>query len=209
MREKLCDTKWCRSDFEQYDIPRIEECTEPFFWNVNENGTTLSFIGPTQMNKWLSDESCRLQLARDIYTPLWPDNGRGVVWSWDGCDLRKVTWTEEKTIFYNMWYPTIVAELQKHPKELSMYDKPLEFCFIGKAEERKRKCEELEKELGNNSFSECLMRLSRWARCAVEHRINICTDFLENSFYFTEFVNGKPMCNGGIVFSDGKWQIHT
>lgn len=69
-------------------------------------------------------------------------------------------------------------------------------------------------ELGDSSLVDCLERLTHWTRLAVDHKIELYSDFEEYSFTFCEKVNGEPRVCGGIIYSesasDGRhWSMHT
>ena len=68
-------------------------------------------------------------------------------------------------------------------------------------------------ELQDSSFEDCLKRLQKWVRCAVNQHIEIYGDFAKNSFGFSEVVNGERKICGGIIMSpnatERRWSIHT
>lgn len=215
MRGKLNNERLCRSDFENYDVPNIEHCTEPFFWKVREYGTILIHIGPTHIISYLKNELYRMELHRDILTPInsllyWCNQEHNEkIYYWNGNALCEVDVDEVKSIYLRTWKKAIERELKTFPKEAEVYDKPLSLVFTEEAEKRREECEKLERELKNNTFTQCLNQLSSWTRCAVNHRIIISLDFCDHSFFFREMVNDTTRTCGGIIFQDSKWQIHT
>lgn len=214
MRSELYDTHFCKQDFEKYDVESITECCEPFLWEVYENGTRLHPIGPTTMLRWLEDESCRLQLFRysDALIVTVPDKRPSEdhkLFYFDGLSFAPIEYEQVRELYYNLWSKTIQKARDKHPEEVKIASAPLKLVFSEGALQRKLECEEKQRELKNDSFTNCLQRLEKWCRMAVDHEIRIGLDFCDLSFTFGEYVNGKLRINGGIIFHGDEWCIHT
>ena len=112
-------------------------------------------------------------------------------------------------LYDNLWANTIRKEFDKHPEEAEIASAPLKLVFSDGALQRKLECEKKQCELGNTSFTNCLQRLEKWTRLAVDHEIRIGIDFCDLSFTFGEYVNGCLRINGGIIFHGKEWCIHT
>lgn len=213
MRDELYDTRFCKSDFD-HDVETITECREPFLWEVYENGTRLAHIGPTRMLEWLNTESLRMQFFKSIYAPIAIISSHKLsedckLFYFDGLSFMQIEHGKVHELYDNIWGNAIRNELGKHPKEAEMARKPLKLVFSKEALQCKLECEKKQQELGNISFTECLQRLEKWTRLAVDHEIRIGLDFCDLSFTFGEYINGNLRINGGIIFHGKEWCIHT
>lgn len=214
MRDELYDTHLCKQDFEKYDVQTISECCEPFLWEVREYGTHLIGIGPTTILEWLATESLRMQIFRNLYAPIsiilcqQPSNDRKLFY-FDGLSFMQIGYDKVHELYDNLWANTIRKEFDKHPEEAEIASAPLKLVFSDGALQRKLECEEKQAELGNTSFTNCLQRLEKWTRLAVDHEIRIGIDFCDLSFTFGEYVNSGLRINGGIIFHGKEWCIHT
>ena len=214
MRSELYDTHFCKQDFEKYDVARIIECCEPFLWEVYENGTYLAMIGPTTILEWLATESLRMQIFRNFYAPISIISCQqplkdSKLFYFDGLSFMRIEHDKIHELYDNLWVNTIRKEFDNRPEEAKMASAPLKLVFSDSALQRKLECEKKQCELGSISFTECLQRLEKWTRLAVDHEIRIGLDFCDLSFTFGEYVNGKLRINGGIIFHGDKWCIHT
>lgn len=217
MKKELYDSSSCKQDFNKYDVESVKLNPEPFIWCVYPYGTVFTSIGPTETLLRLKNECNRLHLLRDINAPLMslqyyaehykPTDYK--MFYFDGLDFKSVTYDEVIEIYTQIWVPYIKEELAKHPEEQEVFDKPLKIVFSDKALKQKVKCEEKQRELGNTSFSDILDRLSHWIRQAVNHEIRVGVDFADYSFTFAEYVNDRMRLNGGIIFYNDKWNVHT
>lgn len=104
--------------------------------------------------------------------------------------------------------------IAEYAEEFLNCNKPLEIIFVSEDTEKKY-CESLEyaKSLGDTSLQDCVNRLSKWCRRALDHYVAISYDFTEHGYCFCEIVNGEPHVNGGIIMSrnaeKNRWSIHT
>lgn len=219
MRAELYDTRLCRSDFEKYDVEELKENTEPFFWMVREHGTTLLKIGASEIARWFSNECCRFDMFRNPDAPFgyisyYSNYEHLKIFYWDGLDLRRITMQDAANIYDNLVTPMWEQKIQQYPKEYEMRSKPLEIRFMS---EETEKCYQADlkyaESLDDTSLQDCINRLSRWCRKAVNHYIAISSDFSEHSYCFCEMVNDEPNINGGIIMSQyaekNRWSTHT
>lgn len=219
MRAELYDTRLCRSDFEKYDVESLEKNTEPFFWLVREHGTSLVKMGATEIARWFSKEHFRFEMFRNPKSPfesiLYYKNYEHIkVFYWDGFDLRHVTMQEAINIYSNLVVPMFAKKMNEHPEEYEMRDKPLEIRFMSETTEKRYQADlKYAESLNDTSLQDCVNRLSRWCRKAVNHYIAISSDFSEHGYCFCEMVNDEPNINGGIIMSQyaekNRWSTHT
>lgn len=219
MRAELYDTRLCRSDFEKYDVESLKENTEPFFWLVREHGTSLLKIGPTEIAQWFSKETFRFEMFRDSHylfewISYYSNDKCAKIFYYDGLDLRRITMQEALNVHNNLVMPTWDLEVKKHPKEYEMRDKPLEIRFMSETTEKRYQADlKYAESLNDTSLQDCINRLSRWRRKAVNHYIAISSDFSEHGYCFCEMVNDEPNINGGIIMSQyaekNRWSTHT
>lgn len=217
MRNELYADRLCKSDFENYDLKSIEKCDEPFLWAIRPTGTSLQFIGASCMTEAFGKEQCRMELFRDNLAPIacitfsWSSSMK--YFYWDGLSLVRIQKDEAKDIFLNLWSAEIKRQEIQHKDEYDVCNKPLTIeicCNPLRQEEALKKANDLE----DTSLVDCLERLTRWTRQAVEHKVELYSDFADYSFTFCEKVNGEPRLFGGIIYSesasDGKhWSMHT
>lgn len=219
MRAELYDTCPCRSDFEKYDVEKLKENTEPFFWMVREHGTTLLKIGASEIIRWFSNECCRFDMFRNLESPFcyisyYSNYEHLKIFYWDGLDLRRITMQDAANIYHNLVTPMWEQKIQQYPKEYEMCSKPLEIRFMSEETEKRYRADLLyAQELNDTSLQNCVNRLSRWCRRAVDHYVSISSDFTEHGYCFCEMINGEPRINGGIIMSqyveNNRWSIHT
>lgn len=217
MRKELYDTRWCILDFEKYDLKTLENTNEPFFWMVREQGTTLSRIGPTIMNQLFNSEECRIALMKDELAPIadinyWNDSSAKYFY-WSGYDLNVIQKEDLSVIFLRIWADSIKKLKKEYPEEYEVIDRPLDLTMNPQIEKLIEEIRGIAESMEDDSFSNCLNRLSNWTRRAVNHKIEIYGDFAKYSLGFCEKINDKCGINGGIIFSPnatGKhWSIHT
>lgn len=217
MRNELYADGLCESDFENYDLKSIEKCNEPFLWAVRPTGASLQFIGASYMVEAFGKEQYRMEIFRDNLAPIgcitysWCSSMK--YFYWDGLSLVRVKKVEIKDIFLNLWSAEIQRQAILHKDEYDVCNKPLSIeicCNSFRQEEALKKANKL----GDSSLTDCLERLTKWTRQAVDHKVELYSDFCDYSFKFCEKVNGEPRLCGGIIYSesasDGKhWSMHT
>ena len=220
MRTQLYDTDWCRKDFEIYS-KTLKETTEPFFWMVREYGTSLVKLGVSEIQRWFSNEVLRMAIFREMSMPLdslmyYTNSGCGAwkLFYLDGLTLTRISKMDMLTIFNNLVCAYWADKTNEFKEEFNMCNKPLEIKFASiEAERAFNQSLEYAKELNDNSLNECVSRLSKWVRIAVDHCIVLSCDFTEHGFYFQEKVNGEPKICGGIIMDksakEKRWSTHT
>lgn len=219
MRAELYDTRLCRSDFEKYDVESLKENTEPFFWLVREYGTSLVKMGATEIARWFSEEHFRFEMFRNHYAPFASISFFSKyeclkVFYWDGLELRRITMLDAGSIYDNLVCPMWSQQVKQHIEEYEMRDKPLEIRFMSETTEKRYQADlKYAESLNDTSLKDCINRLSRWCRKAVNHYIAIYSDFSEHGYCFCEMVNDEPNINGGIIMSQyaekNRWSTHT
>ena len=219
LRNELYSGKFCQSDFEKYDVASLQTSTEPFFWMCREQGTSLVFVGAASINEMLSTEAKRIQIFRDNHAPIgaftYFANYKNVKYFYyDGFKLAKISVYELVSIWEHLICDSLQKAEDEYIEEYQVCDLQLDVKFASD-EDEKYYLETLEKadELADDSLARCVKRLTEWARCAVDHYIRICKDYVDNSFYFTEVINDEPRVCGGIIAdmdkTDNRWTIHT
>lgn len=217
MRKELYDTHFCISDFEKYDLKELENTSEPFFWLVRDGGTSLCFIGPS-MEKLFSLESIRFAVMKEPLANIsnivyWLDCNANKYFYWDGAHLQKVSKYKIISIFNNIWGSRIQQLSVQYPEEYAVINTPLKLKMSPEISERVKEVKDIASGLQDSSFEDCLKRLQKWDRYAVDQHIEIYGDFAKNSFGFSEVVNGEHKICGGIIMSpnatEKRWNIHT
>lgn len=212
------ESRWCMDDFEKYDVPSLEGYDGPFLWQAYCNGTKLLKISPKCVESWYATERARLCMFQHIdllfssFELEAIDSAR--IFYYDGESIRPVN-TEQARMIYRdadkCYREKMIAE---HAEEFLNCDKPLEIRFMSEdTEKRHRESLEYAKSLGDTSLQDCINRLSKWCRKALDHYVAISRDFTEHGYCFCEIVNGEPHVNGGIIMSRNaekkRWSIHT
>lgn len=217
MRKELYDTHFCISDFEKYDLKELENTNEPFFWLVRDGGTSLCFIGPSMENLF-SLESIRFAVMKEPLANIsnivyWPDCNANKYFYWDGTHLQKVSKYKIISIFNNIWGRRIQQLSVQYPEEYAVINTPLKLKMSPEISERVKEVKDIASGLQDSSFEDCLKRLQKWDRYAVDQHIEIYGDFAKNSFGFSEVANGEHKICGGIIMSpnatEKRWNIHT
>lgn len=217
MRNEVYAGRLCKSDFENYDVKSVEKCDEPFLWAIRPTGTSLQFIGASCMENAFSKEQCRMEIFREHLAPIccitfnWGSGTK--YYYWDGLSLVRIQKDEAKEIFLNLWSAEIQRQITLHKDEYDVCTKPLSIelcCNPLRQDEALKKANEL----GDSSLTDCIERLTHWTRQAVDHKVELYSDFADYSFTFCEKVNGEPRLCGGIIYSenasDGRhWSMHT
>jgi len=219
MRSYLYDTNLCRSDFEKYDLPSLENVNEPFFWMVRQHGTSLMFIGYSTVKQWYEKESRRMELFRDKTAPLvsflfYRNYTDAKFFFWNGTVLLQVN-LDQICQIYDSFIDKSYQELCRDFKaEFEMCQKPLPVKFASNETEADwNKTVKFAADMGDESPVQCLEKLQSHQRMAIDQYILIFRDYCGHSFNFAEIVNGECRINGGIIYHDDKtdtrWQTHT
>lgn len=217
MRAELFSGKFCISDFEDYDVININKSSEPFFWMVRRNGTTLLQIGLT-MEHNLGKQNIRMEVMRNhnalISSIMYWNEECAKYFYWDGWKLHPIEKTDIPVIFKNVWGARIARLAIDFPEEYAMANKPLELRMANdKVEVKFKKVKEIARDIHDESFMDCVERLKNWRRISTNQYIEIYDDFTKNSFGFAEMLDGDSNICGGIIYhanlNDNRWQIHT
>lgn len=219
MRSHLSGTRYCKSDFEKYDVPQLEEINEPFFWMVREYGTEFVFVGPSSIKKFYSNQVWRMGLFRNkfdlISSFLYYDNDKNAkFFFWNGCVLLQISIDQLKEAYCNIIDQSYKELCRDFKTEFEVCREPLEVRFSCKeAEKSWGESVKYAESLCDNSLTECLEKLKRHRRDAIDQYILISRDYSEHCFSFGEFINGKCQLNGGIILHDylteNRWSTHT
>lgn len=217
MRKELYDTHLCQQDFEKYDVNSISKSNEPFFWLVRHYGTSLCYVGAERMRQLFASESARMEIMRDQLAVIsniyyWNDDTNKYFY-WSGYELCKIEKNDVLTIFQNLWSHSIANLIEEYPEEFATANKPLLLSMSPEISETVEEVKRIAQELNDSSFEDCLNRLQRWRRHAIDHKIKVYGDFAENSFGFSEVINGAYGICGGIIYhsnaKENRWHIHT
>lgn len=216
LRAELPTDRFCQQDFNAYDIPELSNTSGPFLWAVTESSTHLLRLDIDFINESLDKESTRLALFRDsgyLLHHLGLSTELRKIFYYNGDTLTPATYSEAQTIYYNTINPNISRYKSKYPADSIVCHDYLDVRFINGAAERYEADTKYAEELDDASLTNCIGRLHRWTRRAVNHYIVITTDFLDHSYLFQEFINNKPGVNGGIIMhptrENNHWSIHT
>lgn len=219
MRAELYETELCQNDFEKYDLKSLEQNNEPFFWLVREYGTDLCYVGASAIKNWYNTEANRFTMFQDFKAPicgLLYHRKENVckVFYWDGLTLIPINFDDIERIYENLCKLSFDNAVATFKYEYEICNHSLEIRF-GSEETEKQFKEALEfaESLGDASLNDCIERLKRWRRVAVNQYIEIYNDFTKHCFSWSEMINGKCHINGGIIYHAHKnndhWQIHT
>ena len=219
MRAELYDSRFCRSDFEECDVPALETYDGPFLWQVYCTGTRLLKISPECVENWYATERDRFCMFQHSDLPfsffeLQAGDDSVKTFYYDGESIKPVDIERARIIYRDAdkcYHERMIAE---HAEEFLNCNKPLEIRFMSEdTEKRYRESLEYAKSLGDTSLQDCVNRLSLWHRIAVNHYVVISYDFTEHGYCFCEIINDKPRINGGIIMSrhaeKNRWSIHT
>lgn len=219
MRSLVSEKSSCKSDFEKYDVPALKDSSEPFFWMVREYSTSLLFIGPDAINKIYSNETWRMDLFRDktilISSFLYYKNDKTAkFFFWNGTVLLQISPAQLEEAYCNIIEKSYKELCRDFKKEFDICCKPLEVRFASKETEKHwNDTIKFAESLNDPSLVQCLEKLTKWKRIAVDQYIMISLDYCDHCFSFAEMVNGSYHINGGIIFHDEKkenhWQTHT
>lgn len=216
MRSQLSDNRWCKSDFENCDLKRLEEYDAEFIWAVRSSSTALVYIDADTVHSRYNQEPSRFFMFRDFYTLL-----SGMVASYsesvkifhyDGKELSEVSYVKMKLIYMHKYRDYHEDMIAQYFQTYLLRNAPLEIRFMGNTEETVKEALLYAASLSDRSLLGCLERLQRYTRVAENQYIEVYNDFSKYGFTFTEMINGTPRLNGGILMSgssDRRWSIHT
>lgn len=216
LRSELNDTYWCKNDFEKYDIESFEGKDEPFFFLIRENGTSLSFIGPS-LEYQLKNEANRFRTMRNpewmIVNLLCSQEGGMKYFYYDGYVIHSISKEDVETIFKNIWGWRFDRLAEEYPEEFELKDVSPEVVMNDFTKSKMDEALRFADEREDQSLVKILNRFRSKERMAVDHEIWIYEEG-GMSFYFEERMNGERVMNGGIIFhkestGNGRWSVHT
>ena len=219
MRAELYDSRFCRSDFEENDVPALETYDGPFLWQAYCTGTKLLRISRECVESFYATEGrrfCMFQhpdLPFSFFKPAAGDDSVRTFY-YDGASIKPVGIEQARMIYRDAERGYRERMIAEHAEEFLNCNKPLEIRFMSEDTEKKyRESLEYAKSLGDTSLQDCVNRLSQWRRRALNHYMAISYDFTEHGYCFCEIVNDEPHINGGIIMHQNaeknRWSIHT
>lgn len=220
LRSYVHNTKACRSDFEKYDIAALEKSSEPFLWMVREYGTSLVFVGAKSINEWFKDENWRIRMFQCNTAPIgaftyYIESGDVCkFFYYDGLTLKEITSQDVMTIYNNLTKDILKSKAAQYAEEAAVCKSALEIRFCSEeTREKYQKSLEYAQTLNDSSLKDCVERLTKWRRCAVNHYVQISQDFTTHGYTFCEMINEHAGVCGGIIMNSrveqNRWSIHT
>ena len=216
LRAELHDTHYCKIDFER-DIEILQDYDGPFFWIVRENGTSIRLVDAAEMLEMKNNQTIRFTLFRDKYAPIfWITHWNEPVkyFYYDGLKLQNIEKDDVRNIWdalFSRFYKVLGCE---YFSEKTMCNSKLPIRYASEAtKQRMNEALEFAESISDNSLKNCIERLSKHNRFAIEHNIIVYSDLADYSFGWEERINGECKMNGGIIYHQDKdnnhWQIHT
>ena len=221
MQANLGSGNWAYKDFEM-DKELLENYDGQFFWMSRENGTSLSKLDINHIKRIVRNENSnqaetnRILWFQDFYvfmssTMYW--NGpKENLFYYNGNVMMEINQNQAKEIYRDILTP-VYHELKRefrHEYEMANKKLPMKFtCPLSRVKEALYYAESM----GDTSLLDCLHRLRKYRRCAINQHIRIGSDFTKHVFTFAEIVNGDCRLFGGIIMhdymKDNRWSIHT
>lgn len=208
----------CKSDFYKWDLRTLTDIHEEqeFIWCVRRGGTTLLTMNKAEeKTKLAKSEGLRFSFMHSPYCYI--DNFSQYS-KWSGSrvffyDGEKMTELKQEQVqdCLDRHYISLVNELQLyvykywdgidggHTRKVDVHFTSAAFSNVLKIARTSEGAELLN----------CLKRFRHYGRAAKNHKIHISLDFTDKSFMFHEAINDEMKMNGGIIYSSGKWSIHT
>ncbi len=205
-----------QSDFEA-DKKTLEDYDGRFFWSCAATHTRIFLIDAKHIMQWIEDRRGLYALLQGRFMPDY---------------MTQVVANDEHLFYYDgeseymtlisiqsavgLWKVTKDAVIAHYtlmhgensiPKSFKI---PVKFvCSLGYVREQLKFAEEI----GTDSLKNLLHRFRNWAMLDDTHYIEVSKDFSERSFTFASISvkDGEETCdmNGGILFYDGAWHMHT
>ena len=218
MQSNLGSGTWAHKNFE-FDKQHLQNYDGQFFWMSRENGTSLVEIDVERVKScthYASAEANRMAWFQDFYAFM----GNVMYWNepdaklfyYNGNVMMKVSQAQAKEIYRDILTP-VYHELKRefrHEYEMANKKLPMKFtCPLSRVKEALYYAESI----GDTSLLDCLHRLRKYRRCAINQHIQVGSDFTKHGFTFAEMVNGDCRLYGGIIMHDymkaNRWSIHT
>ena len=204
-----------QNDFFKYDMDLLENYDGKFLWFVGSAHTHLARID----EQHLYDMMCKPSGERFIYALLQRNNTNDscltvlvndAIFYYDGDRMARIThdeacriWKAIKDFALFQW---VVKTGKPLPKSMKV---PIKFnCSLSYVKEQLR----FSAENGYNLLEQ-LKHFRHYIKLNSSHAIYIGRDSANHSFTFASCYeeDGDSHCstNGGLIFYDGKWSIHT
>lgn len=206
-----------KTDFYKYDLPAIVKVDEsiPFMWAVGSGSTSLLLLDEKAMKK-RADENERYRFhfmhnpkeCLDVFkqqTEYCPK----VFW-YDGNYLEQID-VARIDEYLNGTFAPIVYHVEKYIAAHyggtdESYTEQITIEFSTGAERLVRQILATDEA---DKLRAVLKRFKSWPRNAKKDCVFIGLDFMEKSFTFSRIINDSCILNGGIIYEDGKWTMHT
>ena len=221
MQSNLGSGTYAHKDFE-IDKANLENYDGQFFWMSRENGTSLSKLDIDYINGFVHNENAkqaemnRIAWFQDFYVFMasimyWSDPSEKVFY-YNGNVMMQIHHDQAEEIYRDIVAP-VYYELRcefKHEYQIANKKLPMKFtCPLSRVKEALYYAESI----GDTSLLDCLHRLRKYRRCAINQHIQVGSDFTKHGFTFAEMVNGNCRLYGGIILHDymkaNRWSIHT
>ena len=206
-----------QSDFHKYDMELLENYDERFLWFVAPSHMHLARIGENYLNEIVNTEEelyavVKRNMTADVCLAI--DNSKELVFYYDGNKLEKVTRMEAKRLWeairswlLHNWQ--IQNGMCAIPSDFTI---PIKFnCSLSYLKEQLRYA----KEIGTTTLMDAFKRFRTYNKINSTHKCEIGRDFADRSFTFAFSYNDSKtgeekysLC-GGLIFYDGKWNVHT
>lgn len=206
--------KSCKSDFYTYDLSSLaHEETPKFVWSVRKSGTSLLKIEPEKLlDKLRTIEASRfsfmLNPLQSVESFLYFPGER--TFYYDGTELKELGNPElEVHAICDTMYKDAEVTIQNEfgATEGKYWHSKIPVRFASERIAR-RVWKRLHESEGGQLLN-ILKRFHQYIRLAVDEKVVICADFDEHSFSFYQERNGKCVLNGGILFYNDAWHMHT
>lgn len=204
----------CKSDFYTYDLHSLSATETPaFFWSVRKGGTSLLKVEPQkQLEELRTNEHCRFTFMQNklayvdyfmafdsVKTYHYHNNVLEEI-SNPKSEVRKVC----EPIYEKIWH-TLYKEFGK--KEAKYWNAKVPVSFATKRIAR-MVWKKLHEDAGDQLLN-ILGRFHRYTRTAVNEKVIVYPDFGDNNFVFTHYCNEEIRLNGGVLFYNSGWHMHT
>lgn len=204
MKNIAADLMEKKSDFEQYDLPYMEnaESTDfPLIWIVKSRSTVMIKVG-AGAQEYRDSLRARFYHAQnnfqDNYYLTHHCNGQRVFLITES-NVAEISLANAREVVRDVMIPVMEECKAANPNELPKHFKvKLRFHGISltKLKELIRECDNHE----GTSLLSVLKRYRRWTQISHDHTIDFFYDERYNEFGFRELYEGKVGLRGGIIF---------
>jgi len=223
-----------KDDFYKYRLPQIAAMSEDQPFVISFSSSTSHFLNLSEVNiqnnlvdseveRFRFMENPSADMESFVYYTNWQErkslwNGAitpsDVVLYYDGneitelCESKKVIFPHSLRIMWNELTNAAVNFVREtYPTEVPYYGTKIPVRFANEnIFKRFLKCSHMEH---GERLAKVVRRFRDWPRRAVNEEIIIGYDFAPNSFSFAQMVNNRSIMNGGIIYQDENWGMHT